>query len=396
MRRRILHVTPGLDPRTGGVTQAIITMIKGLSGEGMENEVVCLDDPGANYLGNEFPIYALGPGKGPWCYSSKLLPWLNQNLFRYDTVIVHGMWLYHAYATRRAARAWNRILHLNEKCRILLMPHGMLDPYFQKAPGRRLKAIRNFFYWKFLENKIVNEADGVLYTCDEELRLARQSFQPFAPKKETVVGLGVENPPPFSEAMTHAFFAVCPEVRDKPYFLFLSRIHEKKGVYILINAYKSIIENNKGDIPKLVIAGPGLNESFGRQTWEFVNNDDRLRHSVFFPGMLSGYAKWGAFYGCEAFALPSHQENFGIAVVEALACGKPVLISDQVNIWKEIEQFEAGKVEDDTLSGCKSLFQFWMDSDLSTKDKMSHNASALYQRKFAVAQFASGLASLLR
>ena len=396
MRQRILHVTAGMDPRTGGVRQAIITMIKGLSSEGMESEVVCLDDPGATYLGKEFPIYALGPGKGPWCYSSKLMPWLMQNLLRYDTVIVHGMWLYHAYATRRAAGTWNGIRHLNHKCRILLMPHGMLDPYFQKAPGRRLKAIRNFFYWKFLENKIVNEADGVLYTCDEELRLARQSFQPFAPKKETVVGLGVEHPPPFSAAMTDAFFAVCPEVRDESYFLFLSRVHQKKGVDILISAYKSIIENTTANIPKLVIAGPGLDESFGRQTREFVKNDKLLRHSVFFPGMLSGNAKWGAFYGCEAFVLPSHQENFGIAVVEALACGKPVLISDQVNICKEIEQFEAGKVENDTFSGCKSLFQFWIDTDLSTKHGMSQNASALYQRKFAVGQFASGLASLLR
>ena len=63
---------------------------------------------------------------------------------------------------------------------------------------------------------------------------------------------------------------------------------------------------------------------------------------ITFTGMLSGNLKWGAFAAAEAFILPSHQENFGIAVAEALACGTPVLISDQVNIWREIVQDGSG------------------------------------------------------
>lgn len=64
--------------------------------------------------------------------------------------------------------------------------------------------------------------------------------------------------------------------------------------------------------------------------------------------MLQGDVKWGAVHGCEEFVLPSRQENFAIAVVEALACGKPVLISDQVNIWREIAEDGAGLVGGDT------------------------------------------------
>jgi glycosyltransferase involved in cell wall biosynthesis len=76
--------------------------------------------------------------------------------------------------------------------------------------------------------------------------------------------------------------------------------------------------------------------------------------------MLSGEAKWGAFYGCEVFVLPSHQENFGLAIVEALACSKPVLISNQVNIWREIQDFNAGIVADDTLEGTINLLGSWV------------------------------------
>ena len=75
--------------------------------------------------------------------------------------------------------------------------------------------------------------------------------------------------------------------------------------------------------------------------------------------MLTGHAKWGAFYGAEAFILPSHQENFGIAVVEALACGKPVLISKQVNIWHEIIEGGGGLVEEDTTAGTLRLLESW-------------------------------------
>ena len=397
MRRRILHVTAGIDPRAGGVSQAVTSMIKGLLREGIDNEVVCLDDPNAGYIGSDFPIHALGPAKGPWAYSSKLMPWLNENLARYQTVIVHGMWLYHAYATRMAARTRSRILDTNgKKFQMLLMPHGMLDPYFQKAPGRKLKAIRNYFYWKFLENKMVNDADGLLFTCDEELRLAHQSFEPFAPKKEMVVGLGVEQPPAFVPSMSKAFFQLCPEVKEKPYILFLSRIHEKKGVDHLIKAYQSILEKETCEIPKLIIAGPGLDDGYGQSLKQKVEADEILRNNVFFPGMLTGDAKWGAFYNCETFVLPSHQENFGIAVVESLACGKPVLISNQVNIWKEIEQFGAGITDDDTFSGTRSLLEKWVHYHPGQKIFMAANALHLYKNKFSVDQFAKQLASLLQ
>ena len=211
-----------------------------------------------------------------------------------------------------------------------------------------------------------------------------------------VVGLGVEQPPTFVPSMSKSFFQLCPEVKERPYFLFLSRIHEKKGVDHLIDAYQSILEREKGEIPKLVIAGPGLDDGYGQRLKQKVEADANLRHNVFFPGMLTGNAKWGAFYNCEAFVLPSHQENFGIAVVESLACGKPVLISNQVNIWKEIEQFQAGIADHDTFSGTKSVLEKWMHYQPGQKISMATNALHLYKDKFSVDQFAKQLASFLQ
>ena len=106
--------------------------------------------------------------------------------------------------------------------------------------------------------------------------------------------------------------------------------------------------------------------------------------SVLWPGMLTGDAKWGALYGTEAFVLISHQENFGIAVVEALACGKPVLISNQVNIWREIEEDCAGLVRDDTVQGAEELFRQWKSLSSEDRATMSAATRACYENRFGI------------
>jgi glycosyltransferase involved in cell wall biosynthesis len=112
--------------------------------------------------------------------------------------------------------------------------------------------------------------------------------------------------------------------------LYLGRIHPKKGVDDLLKAFRRT-RKEMPNVPDLVIAGPGLESKFGKAMWKLAGNDP-----VYFPGMLEGPAKWGAFQGCEAFVLPSHQENFGIAVVEAMACKRAVLITNKVNIHREV------------------------------------------------------------
>jgi glycosyltransferase involved in cell wall biosynthesis len=261
-----------------------------------------------------------------------------------------------------------------------------------------------------IERKVVNRADGLFFTCEEELRMAKKSFKPYKPVQEINVGLGIIEPPAYDSKMRRAFLEKCPGL-NSPYLLFLSRIHEKKGVDILIKAYselaKKMAEVNaevpmaglstglyeeqdyiRHELPKLVIAGPGGETSYGKKIQKIVLDHPQLCNSVFFPGMLSGDSKWGAFYGCEAFVLPSHQENFGIAVVEALACSKPVLISSQVNIWREIEAGGAGIVAANSQQETGEMLSNWLNLSVDVKEEMRLHARACYINHFAIARAA--------
>jgi glycosyltransferase involved in cell wall biosynthesis len=380
----ILRVIDSMDPKYGGPCQGIRNIVPVLEGFGVHNEVVCLDSPDARFFGKDsFPVYALGPAAGPWHYSRNLVPWLEQHLHRFDAVIIHGLWLYYGYATSRTVRR-HRESQKSKRIKLFVMPHGMLDPYFQRAPDRKLKAIRNSLYWKLIEKDVINKADGIFFTCEAELLLAREPFRPYTPKKEVNVKYGINSPPEYTKEMKEAFLKRCPEVANKPYFLFLSRIHEKKGVDILINSYLNIAQENT---PKLVIAGPGLDTAYGSKIKDIVSKS-AFKDSILFPGMVAGDEKWGAFYGCEAFVLPSHQENFGIAVVEALACGRPVLISNMVNIWREIETEGGGLVAEDTADGTMQLLARWAALSGREKVAMGEGARRAFEKNFHVANVA--------
>ncbi len=158
-------------------------------------------------------------------------------------------------------------------------------------------------------------------------------------------------PAPQREAFLRSF----PELRNKRLLLFLGRLHEKKGCDLLIDAFAAVSRENPA--LHLVLAGPdagGMQAALSRRAAALGLS------AITWTGMLRGDAKWGAFRAAEAFVLPSHQENFGIAVTEALACGVPVLISKRVNIWREIEQDNAGLVDDDTAAGTQRLLRRWL------------------------------------
>lgn len=439
----LLHVLASLDPRAGGISQAVRSLVPELEKLGVRNEAVTCDVGGAEWTKDgTLPVHAVGPGKYGYAFAPGLAPWLEENLRRFDAVSIHGLWLWPSIAASLAvsrARKTAKVKEESEKLavtesensselattsearvpRLFVMPHGMLDPYFQRDPSRRVKAIRNWIYWKLVEHRVIEAADALLFTCEEERLLAAEPFRPYCPKRTSVVGLGISAPPVFTPAMRHDFRAKCTELSDRPYLLFLSRIHPKKGVDLLIRAYAKIASDLRrptSDIclPSLVIAGPGWDTDYGREMKQLIGQtNDQLRlshtphspisisHSAFTPetnsprvhavDMLTGDTKWGAFHGCEAFVLPSHQENFGIAVVEALACNKPVLISDKVNIWREIKEAGAGLVEQDTEEGCVSLLTRF----LGASGNFGSAPVDCFTRHFAIAAAARMLTATL-
>lgn len=390
---KTLRIISSMDPRHGGPSQGIRNSIPALLPWGIENEVVCLDDPASDFLGKDpFIIHAIGSGKSSWAYQPNLAKWLQDNIQNYDAVIIHGLWQYHSYVSHSILTQYRKSNRGNHKPAVYVMPHGMLDPYFQQASGRRLKAIRNWLYWKLLEHRIVNGADGLLFTCEAELQLAKLPFSPYQPKRELNIGYGIIPPPTAINEQTKQHFQHCfPQLNEKPYILFLSRIHEKKGVDLLVEAYRELKKTASHSLPLLVVAGPGLETAFGQAVKQAALGDS----DIIFTGMLTGESKWLAFKGCEAFVLPSHQENFGIAVVEALACGKPVLITKQVNIWQEITQENAGLVDDDSHEGVLRLLAGWSNLSREKRSLMGKRAMVAYQKYFTIEQAAKRMAEVL-
>lgn len=375
---RVLNVIATMDPVSGGPCQGLRNSIPVQHELKVENEVVCFDNPSESFLHLEknFKIHAIGPPKGPYSYCRKLSNWLTEHINRFDVIVIHGLWLYHSFGT---FNIWRTYKHKNKKApKLFVMPHGMLDPYFQRAKSRRLKAVRNWIFWNLIENKVVNKSDGVLFTCREELELAKQTFSLYKPSNELNAGFGIPEPPAKNIKTLWTFLKKCPRLKDNSYWLFLSRIHPKKGVDLLIKAYVrlKLLQDN---IPDLVIAGPGLETPYGQQVKKLAKG-----LPIHFPGMLKGKAKWSAFYYSDVFVLPSHQENFGIAIVEAMSCGKPVLITNQVNIWREVKEGNAGIISNDTEDDIFSMLHQWHNLNNYQKNRLGMNAYTVYKEKFSV------------
>jgi glycosyltransferase involved in cell wall biosynthesis len=378
---KILHVISSMNPEIGGPGQGIRNFEHGLKGKDTTREIVCFNSQESVDSWENFglKIYGLGDSSSAWQYNAKFSQWIEHNLANYDVIIINGLWLYHSYAMVKALKRFE--LKHNKRPRVFIMPHGMLDPWFQKADTRKLKAIRNEIYWWLIEKNVVNYVDGLLFTCEEEIRMAKGTFNGYKPRKEINISYGIQAPPILSKN-TIVEFKQKNNIPDK-YWLFLSRIHEKKGVDLLLSAYKQLLSEGI-NLPELLIVGPGIESTYWKEISKMINASEALLSKVHLMGMLQGDLKWSAIYGCETFILPSHQENFGIAVAEALACSKPVLISNQVNIWKEIKRAESGLICEVNVNSIVEMLRTFFELDDETKEKMKTQARYTFETHFDV------------
>ncbi len=375
---RILHVVSELDPQLGGVSEAVRVMIR-FGPPDVETEVVSVDPPYSPYLDSfGVPVHALGPARLGYRYSPRLIPWLRANRDRFDGVIVHGMWQFVGYAVWRTMAG---------RVPYLVFPHGMLDPYFKRAFP--LKHAKKWPYWLAIDFWVLRAARRVLFTCEAESSLAKESFwlHRWSP---AVVPFGAVPSHRDPRSQRDVFLASQPQLANRRFLLFLGRIHPKKGCDLLLAAFLRLAELD----PELhlVIAGPDPHH--WRAELEAGVEGAGLAQRVHWTGMLTGDAKWGAFYASEAFILPSHQENFGIAVAEALSCGLPVLVSDKVNISPEIERDGAGFVESDTAEGTWRLLDRWINTPQAARRQLSASALDCFHRRYDMRQGAKAIPKL--
>jgi glycosyltransferase involved in cell wall biosynthesis len=379
MDMRILHVMRSFNPASGGPIESVRLLATSYRQAGHEAEAATLDDPDAPFLKDvPMPVHAHGPAMGVYGYSPRLLPWLRENLPRFDGVVVNGLWQYHGLAAWRACRG---------RARYAVFTHGMLDPWFKSAYP--LKHLKKWPYWALVEYWLLRDATRVLFTSEAEQRLATESFWLHRWSGE-VVPYGTQGPAGDAEGQREAFFRICPALKGRRFLAFLGRIHPKKGCDLLVEAFGRIAACNE-DV-HLLMAGPDQTgwASELRAKAQKLGIADR----VHWPGMLMGDAKWGAMYSADVFILPSHQENFGISVAEALACGQAVLISDKINIHAEIRDDGAALVESDTLEGTEHLIQRWLCLSEDERGRMRKAARRSFEARYDSRKLAGAIAQV--
>lgn len=366
---RILNVIATTNPAHGGPMEWVRQYGIAAQTMGHEVEVVSMDSPGASWI-ELYPlkIHALGSQLKEF-YCPDLVPWLKAHASKYDHIIVHGLWRYPSLGT------WIALHRLGIP--YYVYTHGMLGVWFKK--NYPLKHLAKWLYWPWADYKVLRDARAVLYTCEQERENASKSFWLYC-AREALTPLGIGVPELGEEKGKQLFYEQFPELEDKQILLFLGRIHEVKGCDLLIQALSRL--SGKYPDAHLVFAGPdpgNLQKSLAQAA-----ENSGVTNQVTWTGMLDGDMKWAAIYAADALVLPSHHENFSFTVVEAMACSTPVLISDQVGIWHEVSNYDAGYVAPATLTGTIDSLQSWLQLSDARKEQLGKNAYHCFLESFEI------------
>lgn len=273
-------------------------------------------------------------------YSRPFALWLNKNVANYDLVHIHAVFNHSCIAAARACRE-NGVPYI-------VRPLGTLDTWSMQQ-----KRFRKNIFWYSGIKRMLTRAAAIHYTATAEQEGVEKSLHlnhgfvvPLG------VGMNTMRVPDAGETLSHYF----PELVGHPYVLVLSRLHPKKSLEILINAFLPLVNQTELSEWRLVIAGDG-DAAYVSSLKRIVAKKDG-QEFVLFTGWLEGEKKSAALRNAALVALPSRQENFGLCVAEAMSCGVPVLVSPQVNLADTIESFKCGwvaELDDGTLSGALAV-----------------------------------------
>jgi glycosyltransferase involved in cell wall biosynthesis len=333
---RILHVIPSLAMRGGGPAKAVPELCRELVRTGHQVTIYTtdfavggeLDVPVDQAIRDDCGIerwYFSTQGTGAFGWSRSLTRALRSNLRDFDVVHIHALYRFTSTVSAYYARRY--------LVPYILWPHGALDPFLYYRHRWRKNVYEALF-----EKRNLARAAAVHFATDEEMSLAQSLGLKF---RGVVVPYGVDVALPADRDRVREQFAHdWPETHGKKIILFLSRVNFKKGLDLLAKAFGAVARN-RPDV-HLFIAGPD-NEGYAAKVRQWLD-EERVLDRVTFAGMLEGERKEAAFAAADIFVLPSYTENFGVAIAEALAVGVPVIISNKVNIWREIKDADAGIV----------------------------------------------------
>ena len=323
---RVLHVIPSVAERSGGPAIAIVPMCRALKQEGIEVLLVSTsagvdhDESLYEYKGIPAKFFPTQLGDS-FKYSRPLSSWLSANIEQFDVAHIHAVFNHSSIAAA----------HVCRKARVpyIVRPLGTLEPWSMTQ-----KSLRKRVFWQVSGKGMLRRAAAVHYTTDAE-KLSTERLLGLNHGK--VIALGIETTASASHAKLEQHF---PELASEPYMLVLSRLHPKKGLDVLIDAFLALVQVEKFAHWRLVIAGDGP-EAYVLKLKAMAGSSAQ-RDRIVFTGWLDGEEKDAVLGGASLLVLPSHQENFGLCVMEALSHSVPVLVSPHVNLAEEIVLANAG------------------------------------------------------
>lgn len=365
---RILQVAEAVHPSFGGIAEGIFQQGIELRKLGHHVDVLSGESEPVQRLCEEGGLHhAFHPTRPKWRWSKELRSWLIHNIANYDIVVLNGLWMGPIYEAGRAAR--------RAGIPYVVMPHGMLDPYFLKSYKQR--SVKRG-YWALLEGSTIKGAKGLFFTAQAEEEKARSSY-PLSGIKAWQVGYGIRDPER----------APVESRRQDPgtQLLFMSRIHPKKGLDIAIEAVRDSSEEVSLDV-----CGDGDSQYFVDLKMLAAPLGSRVR----WHGFTSGEEKWRRIEQCDAMILTSHQENFGVIVAEAMSVARPVLISREVNIWREIVEDKAGLVCDDNVDSAKQMIEAFRRLSQEERLEMGLRARDSFLRRYTIQRSVASFEAALK
>ncbi len=386
---KILRIIPTIDPIFGGPSKTIIDSSLMLIKKGFDVDILTGEQKGSlrkNYLKKHYvyksnKIKIINKGKhilGNYCFNLSQFKWLKKNKDKYDLTIVHGLW---QFSTLMA-----RILL---KKKYLVFIHGQLDPWFNQNFFKRFK---KQVYWFFFEKKNLLDSKSILVTSRGEELSLNKTFVNTDGINKKVVRYGIIKPKINKKKILIEFYKRFPKLKNKNFYLFLGRFHEKKGCDILIKSIKKI-EKKFNDI--ILFIGPQTGSEYENKL-KRLSNKYNLNNKIIFSDMLLDENKWGAILASKAMVLSSHGENFGVSLVESMCLGKPVLTTNKVNIFKEILNDKAGYISNDNVNDFAKIlkkFNELKDNELKT---LSNNAIKCFAKNFDLSKNKNSLDYLIK
>ena len=331
---KVLHVIPSVGPLRGGPSFAMRAIAGGLAGRGIETHVAATDDNGPERLDVRLGQPINEDGAVYWYFrrqtsfylcSMPFAIWLWRHASDYSLIHIHAVFSWCSNVAALIARY--------KGVPYVVRPLGVLNRWGMENRRPLLKRLS----FALIERPVLQHAAFIHYTAElERIEAAECGFR----DNPLIIPNPVEFPNGSAIAPKEHLRARYPELRARRIVLFLSRIDRKKGLDLLIPAFHGVLKS----IPEaaLVIAGGG-----DRALIENLRDQCRalaIEDAVYWPGFLEGEAKLGVLAEAEVFVLPSYSENFGIAVIEAMAAAVPVIITDRVGVCREVEQGKAGLV----------------------------------------------------